>query len=458
MILRPYQQAALDASKKKFAAGITRQLIALPTGTGKTPLFAMVRKHFGFQKKVMVLVHREELAEQAADKLRRWNPEARVGIEMANQRCTPEDDFVVASVPTIGRTNSPRLLQFNPDEFAAIVCDEAHHSTGNSYLTVFNHFGLLAPNCERLLIGCTATPNRGDGVPLAQVYDEIIYQMTILQAIREGWLVNLRALRVRTNNNLDGVHTLAGDFNQGELATEVNTPERNDVIVRTWLENAKDKSTVAFTVDIQHAKDLAARFRQRGVAAEAIWGVDHDREDKLLKHRNGTIKVLCNCGVLTEGYDDPNIGCIVLARPTKSNLLFVQMSGRGTRLQADIQNIKLAKLDGKLITKEDCLIMDVVDNTSKHSLVTLNSIFGLGNSIDPAKLTVTELVDKVAAARLINPNLNLNNVKTIAQLDATVSEVDLWKVTFPPDVISNSLLQWHQNAGRNSAPEIRTLD
>jgi superfamily II DNA or RNA helicase len=168
------------------------------------------------------------------------------------------------------------------------------------------------------------------------------------------------------------------------------------MIVQEWLKHAKDRQTIAFTVDIAHADALALAFKKYGVAAESVWGDDPYRAEKLAYHKNGHLRVLCNCAVLTEGYDDPNVACIIMARPTKSNLLFVQMAGRGTRIQPNIQNLIEAKANGVPVVKDDCLLMDVVDNTSRHSLVTLSSIFGLGNTLDLKGAKVTQAIDKIA--------------------------------------------------------------
>ena len=156
--------------------------------------------------------------------------------------------------------------------------------------------------------------------------------MGIRQGIETGYLVDLIGIRVGTKTDLDNVHSRAGDFAEDELADAVNNPERNALIVKEWYKHAYGRKTVAFTVDIQHALDLAAAFQAHGVQAQAVWGNDPLRADKLARHRNGGLELLCNCAVLTEGYDDPTIRCILLAKPTKSALLFTQMIGRGTRL------------------------------------------------------------------------------------------------------------------------------
>ncbi len=593
MNLRDYQSACLDKSLERYQEGVNRQLAVLATGLGKAVLFAGLRSHHGFQKRVMVLVHREELAAQAADKIHRWNPGLMIGTEMASRYAAPMDSFVVASVPTLGRRNSARLAQFRPEEFDCIVSDECfpagtlidgkpiekivvgdmimsydessrtfskqrvvrlfknpeprtmvtirsagreftctanhpiytdsgwrnaanvrsgdgivygvrlkgrhngatrmaaqqiqkdwtsllfgalprfigatgevgddgahepqirlrendqkqsdaqrrkqtenekypagdrpqtkgawwqwdgndlrpgniverswkwmvagifgsdateagfwlprsvqvglgvsclnawrrsgreqslspvstgtgqeegffpvwvrvdsvevqeqgssgksgdgfvynleventhtyfandflvhncHHSISPQWRRVLGHFGLMASGAVPILsLGLTATPNRSDGTGLRHCFDEIVFDMGIDAGIRSGYLVDLRCWRISTKTNLDGVHTTAGDFKANELADAVNNPQRNGMIVKAWANHAWDKKSIAFTVDIQHALDLAAAFQAFGVPAAAVWGDDPERAEKLRKHRAGEITVLCNCAVL----------------------------------------------------------------------------------------------------------------------------------------------------------------
>jgi ATP-dependent helicase IRC3 len=454
-MLRPYQLDSLNASKDKYGFGRNRQLLVLPTGMGKTVVFANVREHHGFTKRVMVLVHRDELATQAAEKLQVWNPTLRVGVEMGERRCDRRDDIVVASVQTIGRAGTSRLAQFIPDDFDAVICDEAHHSIASTYMRVIiDHFGFTGDlSTPRLLLGVTATPNRGDGEGLAKVYDEIVFNYPMLQAIREGWLSDVRGFRLKTGVSLDGVPVRSGDFATGELESAVNTDARNDLIVRTWLEKAGERQTIAFTVDIAHAQCLAAAFKRYGVACEALWGVDPDRKEKLEAHKRGGLRLLTNCGVLTEGYDDWRVTCIVMARPTKSQLLFVQMAGRGTRIPNFPDGISLieARQRGLPIEKEDCMIMDVTDNCTRHSLVTLSTIFGLGPLLDTKGKKITDVISKIEAAQNLHPNADLSKLDDIDKLEGYLQEVDLFKVHFDKTVTENSLLQWHITPNKNFA-------
>jgi ATP-dependent helicase IRC3 len=380
--LRPYQLDALKAIKTKYEQRITRQLVALPTGTGKTVLFASLPSYFPQFGKMLVLAHTEELVEQAVKKIQYWNPSLKVGREMAEHQCSPFDQVVVGSVPTLGRVKSTRKFKFDRSLFNIIVIDEAHHSVANTYLRICEHFGLREPNNRKLLLGVTATPNRPDHQGLSQVFQEIVYEMDIRKAINDGWLADLRGYRIRSNVSLDSVDVDEGDFVAGSLERIVNTEIRNELIVKHWFQHAKQRQTVVFCATIQHARELAATFQKKSVAAEAVWGDDPDRRKKLDEHRAQKVTVLTNCMVLKEGYDDWRVSCIVMARPTMSQLLFVQMIGRGTRIPEGITNLKQAKTDGLKLEKENCVIIDVVDNTLKHELITLPTLFGMSHATD----------------------------------------------------------------------------
>jgi ATP-dependent helicase IRC3 len=446
--LRPYQREAIDVIKRKLWATVNNQVVKLPTGMGKTVLFAALPDELEFgNKRMMVLVHREELATQAADKLRKWNPSRTVGIEMAGSTAS-NAQLVVAGIQTVGRSGSNRLEQFDPSQFAALVCDESHHATAASYRRVFDHFDTKNRR-DILNLGVTATVNRADGKGLGEVYQEIVYQMSILDAVRQGWLSHPRGRVVKTGVKLDGVHTRGGDFVEHELGNVVNTNERNETAVRAWLQYGEDRQTVAFAVDVAHAKALADTFKRYGVAAEAIWGDDPDRADKLKYHRAGSLKVLVNCQILTEGYDDWRIGCILLARPTQSEGLYTQIIGRGTRIPDDIDNLVEAKKRGIQPAKEDCIILDVVDTSSKHSLVTMPTLFGLNEKMDLKGKSIVQVMDEVEAIKQQKPYVDLSQVVDPDKLRVYAEEVDLFKVSFPPEIIQISEYQWRKT-GNNA--------
>ncbi len=422
MELRPYQKEALDASLQRYKRGVRRQLIALPTGMGKTVIFVNVPKHRGMTGRTLVLVHRKELAEQALEKFRRWNPKI-AGIEMGSRSVGPEVQIIIASVQSLANRLGDR--RFLPHFFDTIICDEAHHSAARSYQRIFDHFGVLDADNEKLLLGVTATPFRTDEKPLSKTYEELVYRMELPEAIRQGWLTDIRGFTVRTETSLDKVHSGREDFIEAELGRAVNNPTRNESVVRSWMQLGDNRQAVGFTVNVQHAKDLAETFKYYGIPAEAVWGGDRRREEKIRQHKKGELKVLCNCNVLTEGYDDWRIGCIVMARPTKSRLLFVQMAGRGLRIQDGISNNLTAPREGVPLLKKDCLLIDIVDNTSRHQLATLSSVLDLGRKFSFSGESVRQILPGKLAPQAgghIDPEL----LRRAEKAQISISEVDLF--------------------------------
>jgi superfamily II DNA or RNA helicase len=380
---------------------------------------------------MLVLVHREELADQAIKQFRLWNQDAplEVGIEMGEQECSGWEKIVIAGVNTLGRANSRRLLKFSPSAFDVIVCDEAHHSAAPSYLKVFDHFGLRDSGNKKLLLGVTATPFRADDKQLVPgVYQDIIYMMQPLEAIEEGWLCDLRSFRVeKTGTDLDLVVTRADDFAEDQLENAVDNRIRNGLIAKEWKRLAGNRRTIVFAVTVKHAQNLAAAFRDYGVTAKAVWGEDPEREVKINAHKEGTLQVLCNCAVLTEGYDDWRIECIVMARPTLSRVLFVQMIGRGARIEEGLTNLVEARRNGLPISKTECIVMDVVDNTKKHDLITLPRLFN--SKLDFHGKSLTEIHKQAKPGEISNPYLNSTELQQVERVKVRIKEVDLFRGT-----------------------------
>jgi len=457
--LRPYQTEALDA----VAAGFfdqqsRRQLVVLPTGTGKTVIFAQLLQHadvrewmetFGqHEQRMLVIAHREELLHQAADKIHAANPSLIVEIEQADQRASAMAHVVVASIQTLER----RLDRFHRDAYRVVIVDEAHHCAARTYFKVLDHFGIVqspfidrdgfapwAQDDTKMFLGFTATPKRGDAIGLDTVFERIAYAKDMVWMVDEGYLCRLRGMHVSTRTDLSGVSTRSGDFAQNELASVVNNAVRNEAIVAAWKQHALGRKTIAFTVDVQHANDLAQTFRDRaGTRAEAISGAHarDERHDLLRRFHAGDIDVLTNCNLLTEGFDEPSVSCIVQARPTKSSLLYIQQAGRGTRLAPG---------------KEDCLILDCADLSSRHSLITSADLFGLPPGFNAEGQDLLGLKDKLDELEGEWPGLSLLNVSTWRDVDLRVREFDIWRrPELPAALQGHATLAWSPSLDQTS--------
>ena len=406
------------------------------TVTHNTAISANLMAHHGFRGKLLFAIHMETLAVQAANAMQKWNPNARVAVEMANSYADMDGfyppDIIVASIPTLGRKGSDRIKRFNPADFSAVIQDECHIGISDSFKRVYQHFGLLEPNPEGpLFLGITATPNRTDGKGLKELFDMIVFDMGIVDGIEKGWLCDLRGYRVDGHAKLDKVHTRAGDFAQDELSDEVNTPERNAIIVKEWYKVAFGKRTLAFTVDVQHALDLAEAFRVHGIGAKAVWGDDPDRHQKILEHKTGKIDVLCNCAVLSIGYDDPHIQCIISAAPTKSHLRYTQQIGRGTRIA-----------DGK----QECIVIDVVDNSKKHSLSTISSLLGLPKTLDLKGEKFSVAKEKLERVAREFPTANIQDITSLNNLKSVAENAALFHPNYPPEIARMSEFAWRKSA------------
>lgn len=344
MELRPYQIEAGEAIFRQWNEGTLRTLLILPTGTGKTIVFAsVIRKMIEAGNRCLVLAHREELLNQAADKIERTT-----GLKSALEKAesTALDSWfniTVGSVQTL--QNKKRLERFPRDYYDCIVIDEAHHAISPSYRAVIDYFD------RAKILGVTATADRGDKRNLGEVFDKVAYEYTLRKAILSGYLAPVKALTIPLKIDLAGVKTQAGDFQASGLGSALDPYLY--AIADSMLEYCRDRKTVVFLPLIATSQKFCRILNERGLRAGEVNGESADRAEKLADFHNGKYQVLCNSMLLTEGWDEPAVDCIVILRPTKIRGLYCQMVGRGTRIFPG---------------KKDLLILDFLWLTEKHDL------------------------------------------------------------------------------------------
>ena len=427
--LRDYQHQCLETILARYKAGIRRQLTCLPTGSGKTVIFAEFPRYFRMKNQMLVLAHRSELLDQAQEKIRQANPNLRVEVEQAGRSADSGSHVVVASVPTLGRSGSKRLHRLDPDRFFLIVVDEAHHATATTYRRVLEYFGVFAPDSPKLLAGFTATPKRGDGLGLDAVFQEIVFSKSLPEMIQGGFLSPVAGYRVETEIDLSRVKTRMGDFVASHLSQAVNVVERNAVIVKVFRSHLEGKQTLCFCVDVAHAHSLANAFDNEGIRAAAVTGnMDRIERAKVIEDFSaGKIQVLANCMVLTEGYDEPAVEGIILARPTHSTLLYTQMIGRGTRLHPG---------------KENVTIVDIVDVTRAHSLTTLPGLFGLSERFDLEGHTTDEAEKAIRWAEFNRPWVPIERATSLSDLRYRCKKIELFDLNTPAELLGYAEYAW----------------
>ncbi|GKZ17383.1 hypothetical protein AbraIFM66951_004683 [Aspergillus brasiliensis] len=368
IVLRDYQEECIQSVLDHLDQGHKRLGVSLATGAGKTVIFTQligrIPPRNGVHDKTLILVHRRELVEQAARHCRLAYPNRSVEIEMGNNVASGSGDIIIASIRSL--TSKDRISKFDPRRFKLVLVDEAHHIVAPTYRVALEHFGLNNPSPDSpALVGVSATFSRFDGLKLGAAIDHIVYHKDYMDMIDEKWLSNAIFTTVRSEANLSRVRKdKFGDFAIGSLSEAVNTTKTNDITVRAWLANAHDrKSTLVFCVDVEHTRQLTEAFRALGIDARYITaGTPRDvRDEQLRAFRNQEYPVLLNCGLFTEGTDIPNIDCVLLARPTRSRNLLIQMIGRGLRLHPG---------------KKDCHIIDMVA-TLDTGVLSTPTLFGL---------------------------------------------------------------------------------
>lgn len=344
MELRPYQQEAREAVENQWAEGNRRTLLVLPTGCGKTIVFAKIAEDcVRLGQRVLILAHRGELLDQAADKIMQST-----GLRCAMEKAadTSIDSWyrvTVGSVQTLMREK--RLNQFEPDYFGAVIIDEAHHCVSDSYQRVLEHFD------SANVLGVTATPDRGDMRNLGTYFESLAYEYSLPRAIREGYLSPIKALTVPLKLDLSGVSISAGDFKAGDLGDALDPYLYQ--IAEEMEKYCRDRKTVVFLPLVKTSQKFRDILREHGFRAAEVNGESRDRAEVLADFDSGKYNVLCNSMLLTEGWDCPSVDCVVVLRPTKVRSLYSQMVGRGTRLYPG---------------KDHLLLLDFLWHTERHEL------------------------------------------------------------------------------------------
>lgn len=363
--LRPYQRDAVEAVLSARREGLRRMLVCLPTGAGKTVVFAHLARLA--RRPVLVIAHREELLEQARARLvKALGDESVVAVEQGSRRADVNARVVVCSVRSLRTERLARLIAGR--DAGLVIYDECHHAAADDNLRVLRELGCFDASWEGTLVGFTATTSRGDGRGLDDVFERIVYARTLPEMIADEYLVPLRGYRISTGADLSRLSGRGADFVVEELAEAVDIEERNALVARSIQELARDRRTIAFCVTVAHAQHLKRSLQALGVRAATVWGdMESDLRAKTLRDfAAGKVQVLTNVAVLTEGFDDPGVACVAMARPTRSEGLYAQCVGRGTRLHPD---------------KRDCLVLDFVD-ASSLSLTTLPSLYGMPRDLD----------------------------------------------------------------------------
>lgn len=343
MQLRPYQEESKEAVKAEWAKGNRKTLLVLPTGCGKTIVFSkLIEDQVRQGDRALVLAHRGELLDQAADKLAQATGLG-CATEKAEETCLGSWFRVaVGSVQTLMREK--RLKQFPTDYFDTIIVDEAHHCLSDSYQRVLNYF-------DAKVLGVTATPDRGDMRNLGSYFESLAYEYTLPKAIKEGFLSPIKAQTIPLKLDLTGVGMQSGDFKAGDVGNALD-PYLHQ-IAEEMAKCCMDRKTVVFLPLIKTSQKFCEILNAKGFAAAEVNGNSTDRAEILADFDTGKYNVLCNSMLLTEGWDCPSVDCVVVLRPTKIRSLYCQMVGRGTRLSPG---------------KDYLLLLDFLWHTERHEL------------------------------------------------------------------------------------------
>lgn len=358
MNLRPYQKECRDAVLDEwFVKGRLHTLGVLMTASGKTIIAAsIIEKVIDKAKHILFLAHRGELLEQAQDKIYRF-AQIEGAIEKADQTSIGTNKkLVIGSVQTLCRES--RLYKFPKDYFDVIIVDECHHILADSYMTILSYFD------KAKVLGITATPSRSDHKNLGQFFDSKAYEYTMAQGIREGYLSPIKAQLIPLKLDIKKVGITQGDYNAGQIGSALE-PYLKQIVIE-MLNYCKGRKTIVFLPLVSTSQRFCKLLNEHGLMAAEVNGNSPDRDKILSDFKNGKYNVLCNSMLLTEGFDEPSIDCVVVLRPTKVRALYQQMVGRGMRIAPN---------------KKDLLLLDFLWMTEKHNLCHPSSLISKDDDI-----------------------------------------------------------------------------
>ena len=391
--LRDYQQEATENLQKMREEGKTIALLYHATGVGKTITAATDAKAVG--GRTLFLVNALKLASQAKETFAKVWPEATLGEYTGSQK-----DMIQTVIFATVQSISKDLEKFSPTDFDYLIVDECHHAAANTYQKIFTYFH------PKFILGLTATPERSDGEDMLELFQNVAHKMDLKTAVERGVLVPIRCIRVKTNIDLTDVRINGIKYNSQDLESKLFIPERNQLIVDTYLKYVNGKKTVIFCASVDHAAEIAKLLRDSGVKAEAVSGRDRvEVREKILKdYETGSTNVLCACDLLNEGWDSPHTTVLFMARPTMSKTIYLQQLGRGTR---------------RCPGKEDLLVIDFVDNANMF-----NMPYSLHRVLDIAKYQPMAYVLAPENKRKLDQDMLFQGEKPEAWLDVPIDVSD----------------------------------
>ena len=472
MELRPYQAEAKAAVFEQWDKGTLKTLLVLPTGCGKTIVFAKVAEDCVRQGyRVLILAHRGELLEQAADKIKK-STNLGCATEKAEQTCLGSwFRITVGSVQSMQREK--RLSQFSEDYFNVIIIDEAHHCISDGYQKVLQHF----PSAK--VLGVTATPDRGDMRNLGEFFESLAYEYTLPKAIREGYLSPIKAMTIPLQLDLSGVSIQSGDFKAGDIATALD-PYLHQ-IADEMMKYCRDRKTIVFLPLVKTSQKFKEILNEKGFKAAEVNGESKDRAEVLEAFDKGEYNVLCNSMLLTEGWDCPSVDCVIVLRPTKVRSLYSQMVGRGTRLCEGKSHLLLLDFLWHTERHELCHPADLIcekKEVARKMTENLEGTAGCPMDLEEAERKASEDViaerEESLAKQLQEMRTRKKKLVDPLQFEMSIQAEDLsgyvpafgWEMAPPPDEIDNAgkanlildRLHKRQEEGLTTPKQIRCLE